>query len=339
MDCDRKDCRNVVGAMGEGRFHPCSHRDSPCIQIGPWPWFFFEAHYTETCLMGHTVQGPCIVYGRCSLRNLTFELMVQYDRGQFQLGNRVGDFLKESFASQGDTETIDMGLVSRIPFAQGCLETGALRSKDFKILNLQQQLGLLKCRYLMPYSFRQPLLPPYTWLQVSAIEAEFKIKFQPILRLYMQHISRQHAISARRTCFLSEYNDGWMELSGGLPTDEHLTNNNIPLTRLKLRGPMQGFVWHNIGESLICQEDGAYYCWQTIFERLMRVCPSDLSCLEAPKTYDTGPNIGMASSITVSAYHQFDPSISRLQHKTGCRRKLCFLWQRVCSVLQSASMS
>ena len=201
--------------------------------------------------------------------------MVELRDGNFRIGNHTGVTLQPfelHQTSPGAIERIEP--VSNNLADQGGVENGILHSANFRLLTLHQQLSLLQKRYSRP--FVQPLLPPYSWLQVTAIEAEQKIRFPPILRLYMQHISRQHAMTQTRSCFLTDYGDLFLDLEPDFRSARVGTREE-DLNKLILGGPMIGFVRSiNTGHSWL-YGSSEHYCWQTVFERLMR-----------PISYDCG---------------------------------------------------
>ena len=232
-------------------------------------------------MLSTLLQDPAIVYGRCTfLGRQWHRLMVELSDGNFRIGNHTGVTLQPFELHQTSPGAIERTEpVSNNLADQGGVENGILHSANFRLLTAHQQLSLLQKRYSRP--FVQPLLPPYTWLQVTAIEAEQKIKFPPILRLYMQHISRQHAMTGIRSCFLTDYGDDSLDLEPDSRSARFGTKKE-DLDKLMLRGPMQGFVWsNNSGYSGWIFGSSERYCWQTVFERLMRPifydCGSDAS--------------------------------------------------------------
>ena len=248
-------------------------------------------------------------------RNLGM-LVVDYSQGRFQLGSRTGEFLKEVLPDDAE-----LSVESASQFNQQILgaddETSAFRSADFKLLTLRQQLALLQARYARPGMLRRPWLPPYTGLQVSAIEAEHNVKFPPILRLYMENISRQQAIACQRTCFLSGYCDGWLDLEKDLPDPDSFIDDDgeptyEPLTQLRLRGARRGFIWSNTATNWLNNFEQKF-CWQPVFERLLHAAPTDISFPDKPSTNDTeghnssAANPGLVSDLWLVPVHAFSP--------------------------------
>ena len=196
--------------------------------------------------------------------------MVEYDHGHFRLGNLIS--LERSLvrnSENGATEVTESDIA--LSYGEKVLDARSLWSADFRILTLQQQLDLLKHRYANPLLLQQPLLPPYTWLQISAIEAEHNIRFPAILRLYMKQISRQQAISFNRSCFLTGYENGWLQFEESS-------------SKLRLRGPMRGFICSPEWEEDWLSGTPDWLCWQTVFERLLHPNIYDGSCPLQPLT-------------------------------------------------------
>ena len=223
------------------------------------------------------VQGPCIVVGEvhsdeyvCGPRRL----MVEYKDGQFQFGNRCGDSLMELIANDAASEVFSDVYDPLIDSGQLCDKR--LRSSQSQLFTLEQQLEILKIQYERNRPPEHPLLPPYDWLQLLAVEAENEFRFPAILRLYMLHISRQQAMSSSRSCLLLANSSGLFQMKFkdpgegrnlfGLSEDEDFSKTSVNLI---LRGPLAGFVTLKVfGLTLT----------MTLFETLLDIIREDCHC-------------------------------------------------------------
>ena len=198
---------------------------------------------------------------------------MEYCDGEFRLGDNKANTLKAFLNPTHKIEGAERGADSA-----AVADSFSPRERTFglKLLSQQQQSQILKLKYSSPKLLDDPLLPPYNCLQVLAMEAEQGVTFPPLLRFYLLNISRQHALSARRTCILPE--------SGS----DHIVFTDSPRyyysirclpEKLMLKGAMRGFFLacsYNFRAQRLDKE------WKTLFECLLVPEAMDIRCPTKP---------------------------------------------------------
>ena len=232
-----------------------------------------------------------------------FRLVIEYKDGQFQYGNRCGDSLMDLVSHDAASEVFNSTDDLLIDSGQLC--DGRLRGSKSRLFTLEQQLELLRIQFDKNRPLEHPLLPPYDWLQLLAIEAENGFRFPPILRMYMLHISRQQAVSSARSCLLTVNSSGLFQMKFILESpgkhDPPSTSEYADLwpssIKLILKGPLAGFVTRKLrGETMT----------MTLFESLLGSwggdtrCPESLELSESQKVENLSthlPNILMSHNL------------------------------------------
>ena len=256
------------------------------------------------------LQGPCVVVGAIVSDGLwPCRLVVQYKDGQFQYGNRCGDSLMDLVSHDAASEAFNTFYDPLIDSGQLC--DGKLRKSRYLLFTLEQQLELLKIQNEKNRPLEHPLLPPYDWLQILAIEAENGFRFPPILRLYMLHISRQQTMSSARSCLLTVNSSGLFQMifnleASGEDDPPNEDPSSITSIKLILKGPLAGFVTMKLrGETITT----------TLFESLLGSYRGDSRCPDSPELSEFSHKVENLVSILQTS--QYLTSFCKLIHLPG----------------------
>ncbi len=130
-------------------------------------------------------------------------------------------------------------------------------------LPFDEQIKNLKTRYSVAAFEKHPLLPPYTSEEVCAMEFKYLFTFPPLLRFYIENISREtsftfyRSIVHPRDCKPCCYCDCETWLS-------HESKNELTKEQIWFSGRLRGYVEKNIS-----------FTTTTLYERMMCVNPND----------------------------------------------------------------
>ena len=196
-------------------------------------------------------------------------IMMEYCDGEFRLGDNKASTLKAFLNPTDKIEGAERG-----PSSDAVADSVGPRERTFglRLLSQQQQSQILKLKYSCPSLLDDPLLPPYNWLQVLAMEAEQGVTFPPLLRFYLLNISRQHALSASRTCILPQSGSDHIVFTDSA---EHNYYIRWRPEKLMLKGRMSGFFLacsYNFRAETLDKE------WKTLFECLLIPEAMDMRC-------------------------------------------------------------
>ena len=87
-------------------------------------------------------------------------------------------------------------------------------------LPFDEQIKNLKAAYSDPAFEKHPLLPPYSSEEISAMEAKYSISFPPLLRYYIENISRETSFTFYRSLVQPRDFDLWYRVNE-MTLDEH----------------------------------------------------------------------------------------------------------------------
>lgn len=138
-------------------------------------------------------------------------------------------------------------------------------------LPFDEQTKNLKARYSVAAFEKHPLLPPYTSEEVCAMEAKYSFTFPPLLRFYIENISRETSFTFYRSivhprdckvhprdCKGYKESNTWLshESTNGCTSDELIW----------FSGRLRGYVE---------LKNGSFSYTMTLYERMMRADPKD----------------------------------------------------------------